>query len=125
MNVYISCRCGAKEIPRQETGLRYMVSMFLADCTGGAWATMFEADSLFGQTAQQLEELQKADPAGLDRLVAAQQFTPALFSVKARVDSFNNSAQFRLTVLAVQPVGWGGSSGLATRLLAEITRLER
>ena len=51
------CRCGDKKLSEGETELRYIVNIYLADCTSWVWATMFSASSLFIMTSEELHNL--------------------------------------------------------------------
>ena len=83
-----SCKCGATDIPSHETSLRYMVRICLADCTDYEWAVMFEAESLFGKTAQELCDIREKSEEDFMQLVQSLQFTERLWTVAAKVETY-------------------------------------
>ena len=52
-----------------------MVRICLADCTDYEWAVMFEAESLFGKTAQELCDIREKSEEDFMQLVQSLQFT--------------------------------------------------
>jgi len=120
------CKCGDKKLSEGETELRYMVSLCLADCTSWVWATMFNASPLFNMTAQELNDLRIISESNFLDLVTKVQFTEAVFSVTAKVETYNQSPQLRFNIQDMDQVGWGEEAGeqFIKRRWAEIMRLE-
>ena len=80
-----NCRCGERNLPESDTELRFMVNLCISDCTSQVWATMFEAESLFGVTARELSDKRKANEDEFDKLISATNFVSMKFSVSAKV----------------------------------------
>ena len=80
-----NCRCGEKNLPESQTELRYSVNLCISDSTSHAWAVMFEAESLFGLTAQELYDKKKANEDEFDKLISAANFVSMKFSLSAKV----------------------------------------
>jgi len=105
------CKCGEKKIPEGETELRYMVSLCLADCTSWVWATMFSASSLFNMTAQELHDLRIVSELNFLELVNKVQFKEAVFTVTAKVETYNQAPQLKFNVQDLDHHDWGENSG--------------
>ena len=93
-----SCKCGATDIPSHETSLRYMVRICLADCTDYEWAVMFEAESLFGKTAQELCDIREKSEEDFMQLVQSLQFTERLWTVAAKVKTYEKLAAKKVNI---------------------------
>eukprot|EP00092_Neocalanus_flemingeri_P013818 GFUD01014906.1.p1 GENE.GFUD01014906.1~~GFUD01014906.1.p1 ORF type:complete len:664 (+),score=220.39 GFUD01014906.1:118-2109(+) len=120
------CKCGDKKLSEGETELRYMVSLCLADCTSWIWATMFSASSLFNMTAQELHDLRIISESNFLELVTKVQFTEAVFSVTAKVETYNQSPQLKFNIQDMEHLGWGEEGGKdhIKRRWMEVMRLE-
>ena len=80
-----NCRCGEKNLPESQTELRYLVNLCISDSTSHAWAVMFEAESFFGVTAQELHDKKRANEEEFDKLISAANFVSMKFSLSAKV----------------------------------------
>ena len=80
-----NCRCGERNLPESDTELRFLVNLCISDCTSQVWATMFEAESLFGVSAGELNDKRKANEQEFDKLISAANFVSMKFSVSAKV----------------------------------------
>ena len=96
-----SCKCGATDIPTQETALRYMVRICLADCTDYEWAVMFEAESLFGKTAQELCDIREKSEEDFMQLVQSLQFTERLWTVAAKVETYQGENRVNTGIVLI------------------------
>ena len=72
-------------MPESQTELKYSVNLCISDSTSHAWAVMFEAESLFGLTAQELYDKKKANEDEFDKLISAANFVSMKFSLSAKV----------------------------------------
>jgi len=105
------CRCGDKKLSEGETELRYIVNICLADCTSWVWATMFSASSLFNMTAQELHDLRIVSEHDFLELVNKAQFTEAVFTVTAKVETYNQSPQLKFNIQDIDKLEWGEEGG--------------
>ena len=80
-----NCKCGERNLPESDTELRYMVSLSISDSTSDTWAVMFEAESLLGVTARELNDKRKANEDEFEKLIKAANFVSMKFSVSAKV----------------------------------------
>ena len=80
-----NCKCGDRNLPQSETELRYMVNLCISDSTSHVWAIMFDAQSLFEMTAQELQDKKDADEREFNKLVSDVNFTTMKFSLGAKV----------------------------------------
>ena len=118
-----SCRCGSKAIPASCTVLRYMVRLCLNDCSGHEWAIMFEADSLFGMTAQELQEERDRSEEEFLARVQDLQFQEKLWVVGGKLETYQGESRVKLTVEEVREVGWEREH--PARLWEAVERMER
>ena len=104
-----------------------MVSLCLADSTSWAWATMCDASALFHMTAQELHDLRLVSETKFHEKINKVQFTEAVFTMTAKVETFNQAPQLKFTVQDVEPVGWGQEEGgrHIKRRWLEIMELEK
>jgi len=105
------CRCGEKKLSEGETELRYIVNLCLADCSSWVWATMFSASSLFNMTAQELHDLRMVSEMDFLELVNKAQFSEAVFTVTAKVETYNQSPQLKFNIQDMDHLEWGEESG--------------
>jgi len=105
------CRCGEKKLSEGETELRYIVNLCLADCSSWVWATMFSASSLFKMTAQELHDLRMVSEMDFLELVNKAQFSEAVFTVTAKVETYNQSPQLKFNIQDMDHLEWGEESG--------------
>ena len=106
-----SCKCGATDIPTQETALRYMVRICLADCTDYEWAVMFEAESLFGKTAQELCDIREKSEEDFMQLVQSLQFTERLWTVAAKVETYQGENRVNTGIVLINSTVCGCREG--------------
>ena len=101
-----TCRCGSRGIPPEETVLRYMVRLCLADCSTYEWAIMFDAETLFGCTAQQLHELREASEEEFQKKLQALLFVQQLWTVGGKMEAYQGENRVKLTLLEARKVDW-------------------
>ena len=101
-----TCRCGSRGIPLEETVLRYMVRLCLADCSTYEWAIMFDAETLFGCTAQQLHELREASEEEFQKKLQALLFVQQLWTVGGKMEAYQGENRVKLTLLEARKVDW-------------------
>jgi len=104
------CKCGEKKLSEGETELRYMVNLCLADCTSWVWATMFSASALFNMTAKELHDLRLVSEIDFLELVNKVQFKEAMFTVSAKVETYNQAPQLKFTIQDMDHIAWGEES---------------
>jgi replication factor A1 len=139
--------CERCQAPCSDPAYRYLLSLQLADHTGAAWVTAFgdTGDALMGgATAAQVREAQlaaEAERAGgddgygggggggggmagrqLESIVEAATFKPHLLRLKAAVETWNDEARLKVSVVRATPPDWAQESRV---LLGQIARLER
>ena len=94
-----------RKLPVGETELRYMVNMCLKDFTSYVWVTMFDAASLFGgNTAQELSDLKDNQLDAFLNLIREVKHTQMLFTVSAKVETFNGAPKLKLTVHSAKKI---------------------
>lgn len=118
-----SCRCGAKALTPEQTSLRYMVRLCLADCTDYEWASMFDAESLFGMTAQELNDLKESSHDDFLMLVNGLQFRERLWTVIAKVEDYQGDSKLKLTLQDTMAMDWEG--GHLNSLSKEVESLQQ
>jgi replication factor A1 len=118
----LACRCGARAVPRGETALRYMVRLCLADCSTYEWAVMFEAESLFGMSAAELQAAREASEERFQQVVQGVLFKEQLWSVAGKVESYQGESRVKVTVEASRPLDWEAEE--LARLWGEVGRME-
>merc|ERR1719397_294388 len=101
-----TCRCGSRGIPAHETVLRYMVRLCLADCSTYEWAIMFDAETLFGCTAQELHELRQTSEEEFQKKVEQLLFVEQLWTVGGKMEAYQGENRVKLTLLKARKVGW-------------------
>ena len=119
-----SCRCGSRAIPAEATLLRYMVRLCLADCSTHEWAVMFEAEELFGLSAEDLQEVRDKSEEDFMQRVQGLQFEERVWAVTGKMEVYQGESRVKLTVTGCQGVDWEGEAGLPASLWAEVARLE-
>jgi len=121
------CRCGDKKLSESETELRYMVNLCLADCTSSVWATMFSALPLFHMTPQEMHDLRIESESKFLDLISTAQFTESIFSVSAKVETFNQAPQLKFTVNDIEGIEWmdGGGKDHIARRWSEVVLMEK
>ena len=117
-----SCKCGATDIPTQETALRYMVRICLADCTDYEWAVMFEAESLFGKTAQELCDIREKSEEDFMQLVQSLQFMERFRTAVAKVENYQEENGVKLTLFISVNINWEKEH--IDRLWKQVLKLE-
>merc|ERR1719244_1363802 len=124
-----SCpKCGDNSVPEGETVLKYIVSMCLSDCSSYAWAKMFSAESLFGLTAPELSELKNDSETNFLELINKVQFSQMMFSVSAKVETYNDQPKLNLNIEDATKIDWesGESSKQhVSRLWKDIQKMEK
>jgi len=124
-------KCNDNKIPKEETVLRYLVNMCLADFTTHEYANMFEAEKLFNMTAQELEDLRNNSETEFQAVLNRVQFSQMEFLVSARVETYNDQPKLKLNVEDVFPLEFTGepAGGRAQshlrRLWSEVRSLEQ
>lgn len=128
--LYFCPKCNDKKIPKNETLLRYLVNMCLADSTTHEYASMFDADKLFNMTAEELEDLRNNSESQFQAVLDKVRFSQMEFLVSARVETFNDQPKLKLNVEEVTPLvyeGEGTTSGSShvRKLWNEIRKMEQ
>ena len=116
-----TCRCGSRGIPAHETVLRYMVRLCLADCSTYEWAIMFDAETLFGCTAQELHELRQTSEEEFQKKVEQLLFVEQLWTVGGKMEAYQGENRVKLTLMEARKVGW---EERRESLWEEIVRME-
>jgi len=116
-----TCRCGSRGIPATETMLRYMVRLCLADCSTYEWAVMFDAETLFGCTAQQLHDLRQASEEQFQKKVEELLFVEQLWTVGGKMEAYQGENRVKLTLLEARKMAW---EERREALWEEIVRME-
>ena len=116
-----TCRCGSRGIPATETMLRYMVRLCLADCSTYEWAVMFDAETLFGCTAQQLHDLRQASEEEFQKKVEELLFVEQLWTVGGKMEAYQGENRVKLTLLEARKMAW---EERREALWEEIVRME-
>ena len=105
------CRCGDKKLSEGETELRYIVNICLADCTSWIWAIMFSISSLFNMTVQELHDLRIVSEHDFLELVNKAQFSEAVFTMTAKVETYNQAPQLKFNIQDMDHLEWGEEGG--------------
>ena len=105
------CRCGGKKLSEGETELRYIVNICLADCPSWVWPIMFSASSLFNMIAQELHDIRMVSEHDFLEMVNKAQFREAVFTVTAKVETYNQSPQLNLNIHNIDQLEWGEEGG--------------
>jgi replication factor A1 len=142
--------CERCQAPCADPAYRYLLSLQLADHTGATWVTAFgdTGDALMGgATAAQVREAQmaaEAERAGgedgyggagggggggnimagrqLEAIVEGATFRPHVLRLKAAVETWNDEARLKVSVVRATAPDWAQESRL---LLSQIARLEQ
>ena len=70
---------------------RYMVNMHIMDNTSSTWVVMFDADSLFRMTAEELELKKKRNEQEFLNIISDLVFTQMKFSISVKVSNYRVS----------------------------------
>ena len=67
---------------------------------------MFDAETLFGCTAQQLHELREASEEEFQKKLQALLFVQQLWTVGGKMEAYQGESRVKLTLLEARRVGW-------------------
>merc|ERR1719219_1608615 len=98
-----------------------MVRMCLTDFTGYEWAVMFDAESLFGMTADELHELGERDGEELIRQVKNVQFQERSWTLTGKIESYQGENRMKLMVHRCEEINWEES---LANMWKEVIRME-
>jgi len=101
-----TCRCGGRGIPAEHTAVRYMVRLCLADTTTHEWAVMFDADTLFGMTAEELEFAKKRSEEEYQTIVDRLVFVERVWRVVGRIETYQGEARVKVMLQEAREVVW-------------------
>ena len=90
-----------------EPDYRYMMSIQVADHTGGNWMSVFndEGKALLGCEAKELEEMRRSgDTDGVNAKVQSALYKEHVFKVLVREEMYQDEVKQKVTVRAVTPV---------------------
>ena len=124
-----NCKCGDKKLPESETELRYMLDMSIMDATSNTWVTMFDAQTLFNMTAQELNNIKEKRELEFLEVINKTRFQQMLMSVSAKVETYNGSPKLKMIVNTVRKI-WtdqdeNAGRNYIKRRWAEIVQIER
>ena len=72
---------------------------------------MFSASSLFNMTAQELHDIRMVSEHDFLEMVNKAQFREAVFTVTAKVETYNQSPQLNLNIHDIDQLEWGEEGG--------------
>ena len=72
---------------------------------------MFSASSLFNMTAQELHDLRIVSEHDFLELVNKAQFSEAVFTMTAKVETYNQSPQLKFNIQDMDHLEWGEEGG--------------
>ena len=87
------------------------MNICLADCTNWVWPIMFSASSLFNMTAQELHDIRMVSEHDFLEMVNKAQFREAVFTVTAKVETYNQSPHLNLNIHDIDQLEWGEEVG--------------
>ncbi|XP_074529240.1 replication protein A 70 kDa DNA-binding subunit-like isoform X2 [Halichoeres trimaculatus] len=103
-NGFYRCDKCNKEFPNFK--YRFLLSANLADFGDNQWVTCFQetAEVLLGHSAETLGQLKDTDEAAFDEVFQKANFTTHIFKNRVKLETYNDEARVKVTVLEVQPI---------------------
>jgi len=100
-------KCGIKNIPIEDTTLRFSVRVCISDCTESAWCSAFDAaEFIFGKTAEQLNKMKEEDQTEFETYISDCSLRPFVFHVVAKIETYNDAPQLKLILNKAENLGW-------------------
>uniref|UniRef100_UPI0037E8AE9C replication protein A 70 kDa DNA-binding subunit-like isoform X2 n=1 Tax=Semicossyphus pulcher TaxID=241346 RepID=UPI0037E8AE9C len=119
-NGFYRCEKCHREFPNFK--YRLLLSANLADFGDNQWVTCFQetAEVLLGHSAETLGQLRDTDEAAFDEVFQRATFTTHIFKNRVKLETYNDEARVKVTVLEVRPVD---HKEYSKRLLGNIHKL--
>ena len=93
----------------------------LADCSTYKWAIMFDAETLFGCTAQKLHKLRQTSEEEFQKKVEQLLFVEQLWTVGGKMEAYQGENRVKLTLVEAREMSW---EERRETLWEEIVRME-
>ncbi|XP_034539763.1 replication protein A 70 kDa DNA-binding subunit-like isoform X2 [Notolabrus celidotus] len=103
-NGFYRCEKCNREYPNFK--YRLLLSANLADFGDNQWVTCFQetAEVLLGHSAETLGQLRDTDEAAFDEVFQRVNFTSHIFKNRVKLETYNDEARVKATVVEVQPI---------------------
>ncbi|XP_066303050.1 replication protein A 70 kDa DNA-binding subunit-like isoform X1 [Branchiostoma lanceolatum] len=103
-NGFFSCEKCSKEFPNFK--YRMILNANVADYSGNQWATCFQesAETILGQNTEYLGNLKDQDDSAYDQVFTEANFKSYIFTMRAKMDTYNDESRIRCSCVGVQPV---------------------
>ncbi|XP_055353663.1 replication protein A 70 kDa DNA-binding subunit-like isoform X2 [Paramacrobiotus metropolitanus] len=91
---------------------RLMLTVQVADCTGSAYATVFQenAEKVLQQDAQSLGEMKTQDATVFEKAINNCQFQAFMFKMKVKTESYNDEWRRKYTVITAEPLNFAAET---------------
>lgn len=102
---------------------RFKTDVEIQDCSGSAWVTLWDekAEAVLGMKPEDLERLMKMDNKDeYDRAITKPAFQPYVFTLRARLENYQNDERVKLHVVNLAP---GDAATIGKHLMEDIKKM--
>ncbi|XP_078679750.1 replication protein A 70 kDa DNA-binding subunit-like isoform X2 [Branchiostoma floridae x Branchiostoma belcheri] len=103
-NGFFSCEKCSKEFPNFK--YRLILQANVADYSGNQWTTCFseQAETILGQNTEYLGNMKDQDDTGFDQVFTEANFKSYIFTMRVKMDTYNDESRIRCSCVGAQPV---------------------